>query len=89
MNINNLKLVSTFSGDVTGSITGATAAMTGNITTTSDIGANTSSITTGAALDVKGAVALSHEMVAPSNVANTGFLYANTDGSLYFMNRAF
>jgi len=27
-------------------------------------------------------------MVAPSNVANTGFLYANTDGALYFMNRS-
>jgi len=79
---------STFTGDVTGSIIGATAAMTGNITTTSDIGANTASITTGAALDVKGAIALSQEMAAPSNVADTGFLFANTDGSLIFMNQA-
>ena len=78
----------TLSSTFSGALSGSTIAMTGNVTTTADIGANTASITTNSALDVKGAVALSHEMVAPSNVANTGFLYANTDGSLYFMNRS-
>ena len=80
--------VLTLGGTLTAtSYTGPVAA-SANITTTADIGANTASITTNSALDVKGAVALSHEMVAPSNVANTGFLFANTDGALVFMNRS-
>ena len=80
--------VLTLGGTLTAtSYTGPVAA-SANITTTADIGANTASITTNSALDVKGAVALSHEMVAPSNVANTGFLFANTDGALIFMNQS-
>ena len=57
--------VLTLGGTLTAtSYTGPVAA-SANITTTADIGANTASITTNSALDVKGAVALSHEMVAP------------------------
>ena len=78
----------TLAGTFSGPLSGTTVAMTGDITTTAEIGANTASITTNSALDVKGAVALSHEMVAPSNVANTGFLFANTDGALIFMNQS-
>ena len=78
----------TLAGTLTAtSYTGPVAA-SANITTTADIGANTASITTGAALDVKGAIALSQEMAAPSNVADTGFLFANTDGALIFMNQS-
>ena len=78
----------TLAGTLTAtSYTGPVAA-SANITTTADIGANTASITTGAALDVKGAIALSQEMSAPSNVADTGFLFANTDGALIFMNQS-
>ena len=80
--------VLTLAGTLTAtSYTGPVAA-SANITTTADIGANTASITTGAALDVKGAIALSQEMAAPSNVADTGFLFANTDGALIFMNQS-
>ena len=97
-----LKL-STGSGGVTFTTSGSTLTLAGtltatsytgpvaasaNITTTGNIGANTASPTTGSALDVKGAIALSQEMAAPSNVADTGFLFANTDGSLIFMNQS-
>ena len=78
----------TLAGTFSGPLSGSTIAMTGNVTTTADIGANTASITTGAALDVKGAIAFSQEMAAPSNVADTGFLFANTDGALVFMNQS-
>ncbi len=79
-----LTLAGTFTAT---SYTGPVAA-SANITTTADIGANTASVTTGAALDVKGAIAFSQEMAAPSNVADTGFLFANTDGALVFMNQS-
>jgi len=78
----------TLAGTFSGALSGTTVAMTGNVTTTADIGANTASITTGAALDVKGAIAFSQEMAAPSNVTDTGFLFANTDGALIFMNQS-
>ena len=95
-----LKL-STGSGGVTVTTSGSTLTLsgplatsviagTGNITTTSDIGANTASITTGAALDVKGAIALSQE-IDPSTISavgDTGFLFANTDGALVYKNQS-
>ena len=79
-------LSSTFSGPLSGS----TVTMTGDITTTAEIGANTSSITTGAALDVKGAIALSQEIDPStiSNVADTGFLFANTNGALIYKDQS-
>ena len=94
-----IKLYDGTSGGVTFTTSGSTLTLsgtlatsviagTGNITTTSDIGANTASITTGAALDVKGAIALSHEFTGPSAAPNVGFLYANTDGALYFSNES-
>jgi len=80
----------TLAGTFSGSLSGATVVMTGDITTTAEIGANTASITTGAALDVKGAIALSQEIDPStiSNVADTGFLFANTDGALLFKNQS-
>ena len=80
----------TLSGTVSSAFSGPTVAMTGNITTTADIGANTASITTGAAIDVKGAIALSQE-IDPSTisaVADTGFLFANTNGALIYKDQS-
>tara|TARA_B100000902_G_scaffold376077_1_gene406745 strand:+ start:3055 stop:4707 length:1653 start_codon:yes stop_codon:yes gene_type:complete len=80
----------TLAGTLTAtSYTGPVAA-SANITTTGNIGANTASPTTGSALDVKGAIALSQEIDPStiSNVADTGFLFANTDGALLFKNQA-
>ena len=99
-----LKL-STGSGGVTFTTSGSTLTLAGtltatsytgpvaasaNITTTGNIGANTASPTTGSALDVKGAIALSQEIDPStiSNVADTGFLFANTDGALLFKNQS-
>ena len=99
-----LKL-STGSGGVTFTTTGTTLTLAGTLTATSytgpvasgtnnitgaKIAANTTSITTGAALDVKGAIALSQEIDPStiSNVADTGFLFANTDGALLFKNQS-
>ena len=97
-----LKL-STGSGGVTFTTTGTTLTLAGTLTATSytgpvasgtnditgaKIGANTTSVTSGAALDVKGAIALSHEFTGPSAAPNVGFLYANTDGALYFSNES-
>ena len=82
--------VLTLGGTLTAtSYTGPVAA-SANITTTGNIGANTASPTTGSALDVKGAIALSQEIDPStiSNVADTGFLFANTDGALLFKNQA-
>ena len=79
----------TLTGTFSGPLSGTTVAMSGNITTSSGlIGANTASVTSGAALDVKGAIALSHEFTGPSAAPNVGFLYANTDGALYFSNES-
>ena len=78
----------TLAGTLTAtSYTGPVAA-SANITTTGNIGANTASPTSGAALDVKGAIALSHEFTGPPAAPNVGFLYANTDGALYFSNES-
>ena len=80
----------TLAGTLTAtSYTGPVAA-SANITTTGNIGANTASPTTGSALDVKGAIALSQEIDPStiSNVADTGFLFANTDGALLFKNQS-
>ena len=97
-----LKL-STGSDGVTFTTTGTTLTLAGTLTATSytgpvasgtnditgaKIGANTASPTSGAALDVKGAIALSHEFTGPSAAPNVGFLYANTDGALYFSNES-
>ena len=97
-----LKL-STGSDGVTFTTTGTTLTLAGTLTATSytgpvasgtnditgaKIGANTTSVTSGAALDVKGAIALSHEFTGPSAAPNVGFLYANTDGALYFSNES-
>ena len=80
----------TLAGTLTAtSYTGPVAA-SANITTTGNIGANTASPTTGSALDVKGAIALSQE-INPSTiaaVADTGFLFANTDGALVYKNQS-
>ena len=99
-----LKL-STGSGGVTFTTSGSTLTLAGtltatsytgpvaasaNITTTGNIGANTASPTTGSALDVKGAIALSQE-IDPSTISavgDTGFLFANTDGALVYKNQA-
>jgi hypothetical protein len=79
----------TLAGTFSGPLSGTTVAMSGNITTSGGlIGANTASVTSGAALDVKGAIALSHEFTGPSAAPNVGFLYANTDGALYFSNES-
>ena len=79
----------TLAGTFSGALSGSTVAMSGNITTSAGlIGANTASVTSGAALDVKGAIALSHEFTGPSAAPNVGFLYANTDGALYFSNES-
>ena len=78
----------TLAGTLTAtSYTGPVASGTNNITG-AKIGANTTSVTSGAALDVKGAIALSHEFTGPSAAPNVGFLYANTDGALYFSNES-
>ena len=97
-----LKL-STGSDGVTFTTTGTTLTLAGTLTATSytgpvasgtnditgaKIGANTTSVTSGAALDVKGAIALSHEFTGPPAAPNVGFLYANTDGALYFSNES-
>ena len=99
-----LKL-STGSGGVTFTTTGTTLTLAGtltatsytgpvaasaNITTTGNIGANTASPTTGSALDVKGAIALSQEIDPStiSNVADTGFLFANTNGALIYKDQS-
>ena len=97
-----LKL-STGSDGVTFTTSGTTLTLAGTLTATSytgpvasgtnditgaKIGANTTSVTSGAALDVKGAIALSHEFTGPSAAPNVGFLYANTDGALYFSNES-
>ena len=100
-----IKLYDGTSGEVTFTTSGSTLTLAGtltatsytgpvaasaNITTTGNIGANTASPTTGSALDVKGAIALSQEIDPStiSNVADTGFLFANTDGALLFKNQA-
>ena len=99
-----LKL-STGSGGVTFTTSGSTLTLAGtltatsytgpvaasaNITTTGNIGANTASPTTGSALDVKGAIALSQEIDPStiSNVADTGFLFANTNGALIYKDQS-
>ena len=80
----------TLAGTLTAtSYTGPVAA-SANITTTGNIGANTASPTTGSALDVKGAIALSQEIDPStiSNVADTGFLFANTNGALIYKDQS-
>ena len=87
----NLTVAGTIRGTInSGSdpVSGAAGTFTGALTTTDNIGANTASITSGAALDVKGAIAFSQEMAAPSSVADTAFIFANTDGSLIYMTQA-
>ena len=70
----------------TGAITGtSTIATSGNITTTSNFGANTASITSGAAVDVKGKLCISNEEATPSAPADgKGFLYTKSDGKIYW-----
>tara|TARA_B100000579_G_scaffold137889_1_gene111967 strand:- start:392 stop:2044 length:1653 start_codon:yes stop_codon:yes gene_type:complete len=99
-----LKL-STGSDGVTFTTSGTTLTLAGTLTATSYTGpvasgtntitggnmaANVASVTTGSALTVKGAIALSQEIDPStiSNVADTGFLFANTDGALLFKNQA-
>ena len=72
---------------VTGTSTLAAVTASGVITA-GNIGANTSSITSGSALDVLGAIAFSSEQAAPTTVANRGFLYIDASGNLYFKNQA-
>jgi len=64
----------------TGAITG-----TGNITTISDISANTASPLTGAALTADGAIGIGVEQATPDAPANgKGLIYTKTDGKLYW-----
>ena len=71
------------------SYTGPVASGTNTITG-GNMAANVASVTAGSALTVKGAIALSQEIDPStiSNVADTGFLFANTDGALIFKNQA-
>ena len=77
--------VTTISGTVSSAYTGTTVAVTGNVTTTADIGANTASITSGAAMDVAGVIAISSEQATPSAVAGVGKLFTEADGKLYYI----
>ena len=75
----------TLSSTFSGSLTGATVAMTGNVTAQGNIGANTASPTSGAALDAAGIIAISSEQSTPSQTAGVGKLYTKSDGKLYFL----
>ena len=100
-----IKLYDGTSGGVTFTTSGSTLTLAGTLTATSytgpvasgtnnitgaKIAANTTSITAGSALTVKGAIALTQEIDPStiSNVADTGFLFANTDGALLFKNQS-
>ncbi len=75
----------TLAGTLTAtSYTGPVAA-SANITTTADIGANTAAITSGAALDVAGIIAVSSEQSTPAQTAGVGKVYTKSDGKLYFI----
>ena len=75
----------TLAGTLTAtSYTGPVAA-SANITTTGNIGANTASPTSGAALDAAGVIAISSEQSTPSQTAGVGKLYTKSDGKLYFL----
>ena len=80
----------TLAGTLTASSYTGPVAASANITTTGNIGANTASPTTGSALDVKGAIALSQE-IDPSTISavgDTGFLFANTNGALIYKDQS-
>ena len=77
--------VTTISGTVSSAYTGTTVAVTGNVTTTADIAANTASPLTGAALTADGAIGIGVEQATPSAPANgKGLLYTKTDGKIYW-----
>jgi hypothetical protein len=75
----------TLAGTFSGSLSGSSIAMSGNVTAEGNIGANTASPTSGAALDAAGVIAISSEQSTPSQTAGVGKLYTKSDGKLYFL----
>ena len=71
-----LTITGTTAGTFSGALSGTTVAMTGNITTTADIAANTASVLTGSCITADGAIGMGVEQATPSQPASgKGLLY--------------
>ena len=86
LTIDSAVTATSFSGNlIGGTVAGSTATMTGAITTTDNIAANTASVLTNAVVTADGAIGLGLEQATPAQPASgKGLLYMKDGGGIYW-----
>ena len=86
LTIDSAVTATSFAGNlIGGTVTGSTATMTGAVTTTDNMAANTATVLTNAAITAHGGVGLSLEQTTPAQPASgKGLLYMKDGGHLYW-----
>ena len=86
LTIDSAVTATSFAGNlIGGTVTGSTATMTGAVTTTDNMAANTATVLTNAAITAHGGVGLSLEQATPAQpAAGKGLLYMKDEGHIYW-----
>ena len=86
LTIDSAVTATSFSGNlIGGTVAGSTATMTGAITTTDNIAANTASVLSGACITADGSIGMGLEQATPSQPASgKGLLYMKDGGGIYW-----
>ncbi len=86
LTIDSAVTATSFAGNlIGGTVTGSTATMTGAVTTTDNIAANTATVLTNAVVTAHGAVGMSLEQATPAEPASgKGLIYMKAGGGLFW-----
>ena len=87
LTIDSAVTATSFSGAlIGGAVTGSTATMTGAVTTTDNMAANTATVLTNAVVTAHGNYGFSLQLAAapPAPASGKGLLYTKTDGKIYY-----